>query len=149
MNIEEKIKERIKEQFFELLTDEELDDFIKKEIDSFFSADNKTMFSIVESGSHYSGKTLRLQYEGENMSVFQQMIFTFTAQKTQERLNSEITKTYFNSVFNPSEEELNEKTKQLIVDAIPLAMNNYFKNIAMGMVANLRSEIINNNQPRY
>lgn len=149
MSIEEKIKERIKEQFFELLTDEELDGFIKKEIDSFFSAENKTMFSIVESGNNYSGKTLKLQYEGENMSVFQQMIFTFAAQKTQERLNSEITKTYFNNVFNPSEEELNEKTKELIVNAIPLAMNNYFKNIAMGMVANLRNEIVSNNQPRY
>jgi hypothetical protein len=47
------------------------------------------------------------------------------------------------------EEKLNENTKALIVDAIPLAMNNYFKNIAMGMVSSLRGEIVNNSLPRY
>ena len=149
MNIEEKIKERIKEQFFELLTDEELDKFIKTEIDSFFSAENKISFSLVESGNGWNSKTIRLQGDTENMSLFKQMIFTFAAQKTQERLNSEITEKYFNNQFNISDEELNENTKKLISDSIPIAINNYFSSIAMNMTANLRNEIVNNTLPRY
>ncbi len=150
MDLSEKIKERIKEQFFELLTDEELDNLIQKELDSFFAPTNKMHFSLVESSNGgWNTKRLDLKLDGEEMSVFQKMIITFAAQKTHERLNSEITTKYFNSQFHISDEELNENTKQLITDAIPIAMNNYFKNISMGMVANLRNEIQNNSLPRY
>lgn len=148
MNITEKLTERIKEQFVNLLTDEELETIVKKEIDSFFDENNKTFFSIESKYDYNRGNYTKFSCS-ENMSPIRSIVYQVLLGMISDQLKEDTIKNYFTSQMVTEDGVIKTKTENLIKDAIPLAINTYFENIANNMVNQLRFSLTNNNQTQY
>jgi hypothetical protein len=143
MNITEKLTERIKAQFVELLTDEELDEIVKKEIDSFFDENTKSYFKVESKRDYFKGAYQELSFEG-NMSPIRQIVYRLLLEMTSEKLRQGTINDYFNKNFVEADGTIKNKTEELIKEGIPLAINSYFENISRNMMMTLQQSITNN-----
>jgi len=148
MNITEKLTERIKEQFVNLLTDEELDEIVKKEIDSFFDEDTKCFFKVERKHDYSRGHYTELSVS-ENMSPIRSIVYQVMVGMVADKLKEETIKDYFSGQMIDENGAIKNKTEDLIKSAIPLAINTYFENISRNMVNQLQVTIMNNNNPQY
>lgn len=142
MTIQEKISEKIKEQFFDLLPKEDLEELIKKEIDSFFSEKTKASFKVLSSNS-WDNKDTNMEFSGD-ISPFRQMVWINIIQQTNETLKSKIISDYFNNQFYIEEGELNDKMKSIMKDAIPLAITQFFEKMSINLINQMEYMIRNN-----
>lgn len=145
MNIQETLTQRIKEQFVNLLTDEELEILVKKEIDSFFDDKTKVYFSIKRESNYYNSSSTKIEVNGE-MSPIRQMVYQIIVEMTADKIKSENIKNYFNELIEKEDGTVDTKIGKHIQEAIPLAINTYFENIARNMVSQLQYSLMNNNQ---
>ena len=148
MNITEKLTERIKEQFVNLLTEEELEEIVKKEIGSFFDENTKCFFKIEKKHDYYKGHYTELSCS-EDMSPIRSIVYQVMVGMVADKLKEEAIKNYFGGQMIDENGAIKNKTEDLIKEAIPLAINTYFENISKNMMMQLQHTIMNNNQTRY
>lgn len=146
MTIQEKISEKIKETYLDLLPKEELDLLVKNEIDAFFNEQTKSFFKVEYKSGTWSTNNSFEFISSDNMSPFRKMVWLNLINETSKCLQSDLVKTYFKGQYSVSNEELNIYMKDVIKEFIPLAIQKYFENIAINMATNMMNSIINNTQ---
>ncbi len=148
MNITEKLTERIKEQFVNLLTEEELEEIVKKEIDSFFDENTRCFFKIEKKHDYYKGHYTEIS-SSENMSPIRSIVYQVMVNMVADKLKGETIQNYFSGLMIEENGAIKNKTEDLIKEAIPLAINSYFENIARNMTTQLQIAMTNNNGSNY
>lgn len=144
MTIQEKISEKIKETYLDLLPKEELDLLVKNEIDAFFNEETKSSFRVEYKSGNWNNPNTFEFTSSENMSPFRKMVWLNLINNTAKCLQSDLVKTYFKGQYSVSNEELNIYMKDVIKEFIPLAIQKYFENIAFNMATNMMNSIMNN-----
>lgn len=148
MNITEKLTERIKEQFVNLLTDEELETIVKKEIDSFFDENTKSFIAVERKHDYYKGHYTVFSINKE-LSPIRSIVYQVMIGMVADKIKEDTIKNYFNSQMVDEDGAIKSRTEGLIKDAIPLAINTYFENIAKNMVGQLQMTMMNNSHQQY
>ena len=83
------------------------------------------------------------------MSPIRSIVYQVMVGMVADKLKEETIKEYFSGQMIDESGAIRNKTEDLIKEAIPLAINTYFENIATNMVNQLRATMINNNQNTY
>lgn len=135
------VKDRIKATFVSLIPDAQWEIMVQKEIDAFFNETQKIIFSERK-------KDVEGRYHTENyatveiqMTPFRQMVWELCAEKTIVLLKEKITNEYFNNLWEPTPEQLNENLKKIIVEAAPLATLKFFESMMFKMTTSLQNAI--------
>lgn len=148
MNIQEKLTERIKEQFVNLLTDEELETIVKKEIDSFFDENTKSYIKVEKKYDYYKAHYTELSCS-EDMSPIRSIVYQVLIGMTAEKIKNEHIQKYFSEQIAKEDGTINTKISEQISNTIPIAINQYFENIARNMTMNLQQSLMNNSNGGY
>lgn len=142
----DKVKEKVKNQFVDLIPEEAWDGMIKKEIDSFFSGNDTVKFTI-EKGSGWGNNSVHMRFD-EGITPFKALVWDVCFSEVRNKVYSDLTKQYINNEVG-NNGEISDNLKEVIKDSIPIAIQKYFEAIVNNMGNNLVQMIQNNTQNVY
>lgn len=142
----DKVKEKVKNQFVDLIPEEAWDGMIKKEIDSFFSGNSTVSFTITKANGWGNNSTTINFSEGIN--PFKALVWDVCFSEVRNKVYSDLTKQYINNEVG-NNGEISENLKEVIKDSIPIAIQKYFEAMINNMGNNLVNMIQNNSQNVY
>lgn len=142
------VKDRIKATFISLIPDDEWDRMVNSEIDKFFEPTKMKISSAGRQSSGYGYGNTRDKFESDTiieleMSPFQQIIWDMCAEKAREKLKAKLETEYFENQWELKEETINEKLKQVMVEATPLVMHKMFEKMTLS-AASIAREMLRN-----
>jgi len=138
------VKDRIKATFVSLIPDGEWDSMVQKEVEAFFNTEEILIFAEKDKykeGQWHSTKFATLEIK---QSPFRALVWEHCYQMTINVLKEKIDKDYFNNVWSPNEETLDEKMKGFIKEAAPNAINMFFEKALFNQADYLRNTLMNN-----
>ena len=140
-----KLKERIKEQFLDVVPDEEWDRLIKSEIESFFKPQSNITIEVKEeNASGWGGqKTYKtsIRYEdGAEISPFTTLVYEQCFKKLSDKLASELTEEYFNVNFDEGVKQAG--IEKVVEKMAPQIITQFFTGVMGSSVYNIQNEII-------
>ena len=144
-NFMDKIREKIKNSFVELVPDETWDAMVQQEITAFF--EKPVEFKVEsKSGSWNQPNTTFYNFGDEETkpTMFRTMVWGMCIEETEKHLKTEYVQNLMKFALDEEKDEATGQTKNLIKDAIPLMVQKYFENIAMGMTNQLANMIRDN-----
>lgn len=142
----DKVKEKVKNQFVDLIPEEAWDGMIKKEIDSFFSG-NATVKFTIEKESGWRNNNTHIRFD-EGINPFKALVWDVCFSEVRNKVYSDLSKDYINKEVG-NNGEISEKLKEVIKESIPLAIQKYFEAMINNMGNNLVQMIQNNTQNVY
>lgn len=132
------VKERIKATFVSLIPDDQWEAMVKKEIDDFFVGSVTVRLEERTSKPNYWAQKDILVKETVT-NPFRAIVWSMCASKTTELLKAKLINEHFDNAW--PQKELNDKMKEVVAAAIPIAVTNFFNQFALMTAENIRQQI--------
>lgn len=137
------VKEKIKNSFIELIPEESWNTMVETEVKAFF--EDKVQFTVETEHRGYNQKDkVHYKFEGDTEpTMFRTLVWDMCVEKTREHLRTEYTNNLVNKSLELTKDEATGKMTNLIEQAVPMAMNQYFTQISQGMMLQMQTQINN------
>lgn len=151
INFMDKIKEKIKNSFIDLVPEETWDKMVQQEIDNFFEAKMSFSCDVVnESGWGTNKRTkTKINFEGDNElhpTMFRTLIWDECIARTKEHITSKHVDDMFNASMDSNGQMMSKRFDDLITTSMPIIIDTYFKNMMKSTALNMRQNIMNDIQ---
>jgi hypothetical protein len=148
------IREKIKNSFVELVPDETWDAMVQQEIEAFFEKPVDFKVETKDVGWNQPTKTFyNFGDEKTKPTMFRTMVWGMCIDETNKHLKSEYVNNLVNIALEGERDAATGATKDIITEAIPKMVQQYFENIARTMTNQLAMDISaianNNHNIRY
>jgi hypothetical protein len=141
----DKVKEKIKNTFADLIPEEQWDEMIQKEINSFFEDKQKITISEIKKYANGSWRNEEFLVKEMEISPFRAMVYAECIQKTNQTLKETIDKTYFTEIWDKNGKVITEEFKTVITECGPAIAAKFFSNLIGQMTSDMRMSLMNNN----
>lgn len=137
------VKEKIKNSFLELIPEENWDKMVEAEVKAFF--EDKVQFTVeTTSGGYGQRDRMFYKFEGDTEpTMFRTLVWDMCVEKTREHLKTEHVNNILSESLILQEDEVKGGMKDVIEQAVPMAISQFFTNITKNMMFNVQEQIRN------
>ncbi len=137
------VKDRIKAQFVSLIPDDQWEIMIQKEVNAFFNLEQNITLSKQKEYAGYSASNVYQVMEVQQ-TPFRALVWEYCTEMTVKLLKEKINKEYFENTWSVDKFNADEKIQNIIAEAAPMAMANFFKAISFGLMKDMKVMVQNN-----
>lgn len=139
----DKVKDKIKNSFVDLIPEEQWDAMVQAEIDNFF--EKPVRLNVNEEKQYGQNKTTQTFLTDENDNhvgtAFRQLVWDECIVKTREHIQSKYMQDHVSEILSNNATTMEEGTKDIIEEAVPAAMAKFFSGMMTNMKWQLQQDI--------
>jgi len=139
----QKLKDKIKDTFIELIPDEEWNKLVESEVNEFFN--QSTKLGIAERDRYKEGSWTSTRYSQleSDMSPFRAIVWEMCSEKTVCLLKDKLTKEYVSDLSKIDDMDSREDMQEFMANAAATAAIKFFKGIVQSSSFELMNQIQN------